>query len=135
VTPAERLTIYAAENAAIIYVLIALLVVMIGVSAFFGTWWAVMRFIRLPAYKRRQDLLEKEVIDRGKEVRRLTDLCGDVEFLKSEMRRYDGIRDRTERRMREQNDEMQSLRDQLEFYKIISEHIELPDEPNPETPR
>jgi septal ring factor EnvC (AmiA/AmiB activator) len=124
-TPAETLVYYAAENKAIIYVLVILLIVAIAVAAFFGLLYAIQK-VQIRSWKKHQTSLETEVQKRGQEIRRLKDQCGDVDFIKAEMRRYDAIRDKTEKRMKEQNALVQSLEDQLTFYKIMVEHIDLP---------
>lgn len=124
-TPAEKLVHYSAENAAIIYVLIALLIVAIAVGAFFGILYAIQR-IQIRAWKKHQTSLEAEVRSRGQEIRRLKEQCGDVEHIKSEMRRYDAIRTKTEKALKQRNSDVQALEDMVSFYKMMVEHIDLP---------
>lgn len=102
-TPAEKLAHYAAENAAIIYVL-ALLVIILGASLVYVLILYILEIIKTKSFRKREAQLARELGQRAQELVRLRDLVGDIEALKKDLQRNILLRDKAFKRLTDQND-------------------------------
>lgn len=92
------------------------------VLAILLVWVAVLNAIerkRNTGWRRRDAAVSVELAARAAEIIRLRDQLGDVEALKAQNRRLDGILDRTNARVLEQNAE-------LEYFRQIVGIVRLP---------
>ena len=135
-TPNE-IAIYAVETKAIIQILWGLLLIMAITLVAVSIMYVLLR-LKMRTNRRREAHLARSVAAKSEEIARLeariaqyTEMEGGVEELKSEVRRADAIRTKTEKRLHQQNTELDALRTvaaermtELEKLRKIVEHVD-----------
>lgn len=136
VSPNE-IAIYAVETKAIIQILWGLLLIMAITLVAVSIMYVLLR-LQVRSSRRREAQLARNVAAKAEEITRLeariveyAEMEGGVEELKSEVRRADAIRGKTEERLRQQNAELDTLRSvaqermqELEKLRKIVEHVD-----------
>ena len=135
-TPNE-IAIYAVETKAIIQILWGLLLIMAITLVAVSIMYVLLR-LEMRSNRRREAQLARSVADKAEEITRLeariaeyVEMEEGVEELKSEVRRADAIRTKTEKRLQQQNTELDALRTvaaermaELEKLRKIVEHVD-----------
>jgi septal ring factor EnvC (AmiA/AmiB activator) len=133
----NEIAIYAVETKAIIQILWGLLLIMAITLVAVSIMYVLLR-IKVGANRRREAQLARSVAAKSEEIARLEvriaeylELEQGVEDLKSEVRRADAIRTKTEKRLKEQNAELHELKSvaaermaELEVLRKLVEHID-----------
>jgi septal ring factor EnvC (AmiA/AmiB activator) len=133
----NEIAIYAVETKAIIQILWGLLLIMAITLVAVSIMYVLLR-IKVGANRRREAQLARSVAAKSEEIARLevrlaeyVELEEGVEELKSEVRRADAIRTKTEKRLKEQNAELHELKSvaaermaELEVLRKLVEHID-----------
>ena len=133
----SEIAIYAVETKAIIQILWGLLLIMAITLVAVSIMYVLLR-IKVGANRRREAQLARSVAAKSEEIARLevrlaeyVELEEGVEELKSEVRRADAIRTKTEKRLKEQNAELHALKSvaaermaELEVLRKLVEHID-----------
>jgi len=142
-TPNE-IAIYAVETKAIIQILWGLLLIMAITLVAVSIMYVLLR-LKMRSNRRREAHLARSIAAKSEEIARLearmteceariaeyVEMEEGVEELKSEVRRADAIRTKTEKRLHEQNGELDALRTvaaermaELEMMRKIVEHVD-----------
>jgi septal ring factor EnvC (AmiA/AmiB activator) len=135
-TPNE-IAIYAVETKAIIQILWGLLLIMAITLVAVSIMYVLLR-LKMRSNRRRESQLARSIAAKSEEIARLEariaeylDMEEGVEELKSEVRRADAIRTKTEKRLHQQNTELDALRTvaaermaELEKLRKIVEHVD-----------
>ena len=133
----NEIAIYAVETKAVIQILWGLLLIMAITLVAVSIMYVLLR-LQTRSSKRRESQLARNVAAKSEEITRLeariaeyVEMEEGVEELKSEVRRADAIRTKTEERLREQNAELGELRGvaqermkELEYLRKIVEHVD-----------
>ena len=142
-TPNE-IAIYAVETKAIIQILWGLLLIMAITLVAVSIMYVLLR-LKMRSNRRREAQLARSIAAKSEEIARLearvaendariaeyVEMEEGVEELKSEVRRADAIRTKTEKRLQQQNTELDELRTvaaermaELEMLRKIVEHVD-----------
>jgi uncharacterized coiled-coil DUF342 family protein len=142
-TPNE-IAIYAVETKAIIQILWGLLLIMAITLVAVSIMYVLLR-LKMRSNRRREAQLARSIAAKSEEIARLemrvaendtriaeyVEMEEGVEELKSEVRRADAIRTKTEKRLHQQNAELDALRTvaaermaELEMMRKIVEHVD-----------
>ena len=142
-TPNE-IAIYAVETKAIIQILWGLLLIMAITLVAVSIMYVLLR-LKMRSNRRREAQLARSIAAKSEEIARLearvaesdariaeyVEMEEGVEELKSEVRRADAIRTKTEKRLHQQNSELDALRTvaadrmaELEMMRKIVEHVD-----------
>jgi septal ring factor EnvC (AmiA/AmiB activator) len=135
-TPNE-IAIFAVENRAIIQILWGLLLIMSITLVAVSIMYVLLR-LQMRSNRRREAQLARNVAAKSEEIARLeakiaeyVELEEGVEELKSEVRRADAIRTKSEKRLQQQNTELDALKAvaaermaELEKLRKIVEHVD-----------
>ena len=135
-TPNE-IAIYAVETKAIIQILWGLLLIMAITLVAVSIMYVLLR-LKMRSNRRRETQLARSIAAKSEEIARLEariveyiDMEEGVEELKSEVRRADAIRTKSEKRLQQQNSELDALRTvaaermaELEKLRKIVEHVD-----------
>jgi len=135
-TPNE-IAIYAVETKAVIQILWGLLLIMAITLVAVSIMYVLLR-LKMRAYRRREAQLARSVAAKSEEIARLeariaeyVEMEEGVEELKSEVRRADAIRTKTEKRLLQQNTELDELKSvaaermaELEMLRKVVEHVD-----------
>ena len=133
----NEIAIYAVETKAIIQILWGLLLIMAITLVAVSIMYVLLR-LQMRSNKRREAQLARSVAAKAEEITRLeariagyVEMEEGVEELKSEVRRADAIRTKTEKRLQQQNVELEQLRTvaaermaELEMLRKIVEHVD-----------
>jgi septal ring factor EnvC (AmiA/AmiB activator) len=133
----NEIAIYAVENRAIIQILWGLLLIMSITLVAVSIMYVLLR-LQMRSNRRREAQLARNVAAKSEEIARLeakiaelVELEEGVEELKAEVRRADAIRTKSERRLQQQNTELDALRtvaaermSELERLRKIVEHVD-----------
>jgi uncharacterized membrane protein len=133
----NEIAIYAAETKAIIQILWGLLLIMSITLVAVSIMYVLLR-LQMRSGRRREAQLARNVAAKSEEITRLEvriaeyiEMEEGVEELKSEVRRADAIRGKTEKRLQQQNAELDELRTvaqermaELERLRKLIEHID-----------
>ena len=133
----NEIAIYAVETKAVIQILWGLLLIMAITLVALSIMYVLLR-LKMRGNRRREALLARSVAAKSEEIARLearlaalVELEEGVEELKSEVRRADAIRTKTEKRLQQQNAELDQLKavaaermSELERLRKIVEHVE-----------
>jgi septal ring factor EnvC (AmiA/AmiB activator) len=133
----NEIAIYAVETKAIIQILWGLLLIMAITLVALSIMYVLLR-LKLRSNRRREGQLARNVAAKSEEVARLearvaeyVELEEGVEELKAEVRRADAIRTKSEKRLQQQNMELDALRTvaaermaELERLRKIVEHVD-----------
>ncbi len=133
----NEIAIYAVETKAIIQILWGLLLIMAITLVAVSIMYVLLR-LKMRSNRRRETQLARNVVAKSEEIARLeakiaeyTEMEEGVEELKSEVRRADAIRTKTEKRLQEQNAELDKLKSvaaermtELERLRKIVEHVD-----------
>jgi septal ring factor EnvC (AmiA/AmiB activator) len=136
VSPNE-IAIYAVETKAIVQILWGLLLIMAITLVAVSIMYVLLR-IQVRSSRRREAQLARNIAAKSEEITRLearvaeyVDMEEGIEELKSEVRRADAIRGKTEERLRQQNSELEQLRTvaqermrELERLRKLVEHVD-----------
>ena len=136
-SPNEIAITYAVETKAIIQILWGLLLIMAITLVAVSIMYVLLR-LEMRSNRRREAQLARSVAAKSEEIARLeariaqyTEMEEGVEELKSEVRRADAIRTKTEKRLHQQNTELDALRTvaaermtELEKLRKIVEHVD-----------
>jgi septal ring factor EnvC (AmiA/AmiB activator) len=136
VSPNE-IGIYAVETKAIIQILWGLLLIMAITLVAVSIMYVLLR-IQVRSSRRREAQLARNIAAKSEEITRLearvaeyVDMEEGIEELKTEVRRADAIRGKTEERLRQQNSELEQLRTvaqermrELERLRKLVEHVD-----------
>ena len=111
----NEIAIYAAETKAIVQILWGLLLIVAVTLVAVSVLYVLLR-LKVRSIRQREAQLAHSVVAKSEEIARLesrvaelTEIEEGVEELKSEMRRVDAIRGKTEKRLQEQNAELDGL--------------------------
>jgi septal ring factor EnvC (AmiA/AmiB activator) len=135
-TPNE-FAIYAVEPKAIIQILWGLLLIMTITLVAVSIMYVLLR-LKMRSNRRREAQLARSIAAKSEEIARLeariseyVEMEEGVEELKSEVRRADAIRTKTEKRLHQQNAELDALRTvaaermaELEMMRKFVEHVD-----------
>ena len=135
-TPNE-IAIYAVETKAIIQILWGLLLIMAITLVAVSIMYVLLR-LKMRSNRRREAQLARSIAAKSEEIARLeariaeyVEMEEGVEELKSEVRRADAIRTKTEKRLQQQNGELDALKTvaaermaELEKLRKIVEHVD-----------
>ena len=135
-TPNE-IAIYAVETKAIIQILWGLLLIMAITLVAVSIMYVLLR-LKMRTNRRREAHLARSVAAKSEEIARLeariaqyTEMEEGVEELKSEVRRADAIRTKTEKRLQQQNTELDELKTvaaermaELEMLRKVVQHVD-----------
>jgi septal ring factor EnvC (AmiA/AmiB activator) len=135
-TPNE-IAIYAVETKAIIQILWGLLLIMAITLVAVSIMYVLLR-LKMRSNRRREAQLARSIAAKSEEIARLeariseyVEMEEGVEELKSEVRRADAIRTKTEKRLQQQNSELDALKTvaaermaELEKLRKIVEHVD-----------
>ncbi len=135
-TPNE-IAIYAVETKAIIQILWGLLLIMVITLVAVSIMYVLLR-LKMRSNRRRESQLARNVATRAEEIARLeariaeyVEMEEGVEELKGEVRRADAIRTKSEKRLQQQNNELDELRTvaaermaELEKLRKLVEHVD-----------
>ena len=133
----NEIAIYAAETKAIVQILWGLLLIVAITLVAVSVLYVLLR-LKVRSNRQREAQLARSVVAKSEEIARLearvaelTEIEEGVEELKSEVRRVDAIRGKTEKRLQEQNAELDRLRSvaaqrmaELERLRKIVEHVD-----------
>jgi len=133
----NEIAIYAAETKAIVQVLWGLLLIVAITLVVVSVLYVLLR-LKVRSNRQREAQLARGLAAKEEEIARLeariaelTEIEEGVEELKSEVRRADAIRGKTEKRLQEQNAELDGLRTvaaqrmaELERLRKIVEHVD-----------
>ena len=133
----NEIAIYAVETKAIIQILWGLLLIMAITLVALSIMYVLLR-LKMRSNRRREAQLARNVAAKSEEIARLeariaeyVELEEGVEELKSEVRRADAIRTKSEKRLQQQNAELDTLRTvagermtELEKLRKIVEHVD-----------
>jgi uncharacterized membrane protein len=133
----NEIAIYAVETKAIIQILWGLLLIMSITLVAVSIMYVLLR-LKMRSNRRREAQLARHVALKAEEIGRLEariaeyiELEEGVEELKSEVRRADAIRTKTEKRLQQQNEELDGLRrvaaermTELERLRKMVEHVD-----------
>jgi len=133
----NEIAIYAVETKAIIQILWGLLLIMAITLVALSIMYVLLR-LKLRFNRRREAQLARNVAAKSEEIARLearlaeyTEMEQGVEELKTEVRRADAIRTKSEKRLQQQNIELDDLRTvaaermaELERLRKIVEHVD-----------
>jgi TolA-binding protein len=133
----NEIAIYAVETKAIIQILWGLLLIMAITLVAVSIMYVLLR-LQMRSSKRREAQLARNIAAKSEEIARLeariaeyVEMEEGVEELKSEVRRADAIRTKTEKRLQQQNTELDSLKTvaaermaELEKLRKIVEHVD-----------
>jgi septal ring factor EnvC (AmiA/AmiB activator) len=136
VSPNE-IAIYAVETKAIVQILWGLLLIMAITLVAVSIMYVLLR-IQVRSSRRREAQLARNIAAKSEEITRLearvaeyVDMEEGIEELKTEVRRADAIRGKTEERLRQQNSELEQLRTvaqermrELERLRKLVEHVD-----------
>ena len=133
----NEIAIYAVETKAVIQILWGLLLIMAITLVALSIMYVLLR-LKMRGNRRREAQMARSVAAKSEEIARLearlaalVELEEGVEELKSEVRRADAIRTKTEKRLQQQNAELDQLKavaaermSELERLRKIVEHVE-----------
>ena len=133
----NEIAIYAVETKAIIQILWGLLLIMAITLVAVSIMYVLLR-LKMRSNRRREQQLARNIAAKAEEIARLeARIAGYIEMeegvgeLKSEVRRADAIRTKTEKRLQQQNDELAELRTvaaermtELEMLRKLVEHVD-----------
>jgi hypothetical protein len=133
----NEIAIYAVETKAIIQILWGLLLIMAITVVALSIMYVLLR-LKLRSNRRREAQLARSIAAKSEEIGRLeariaeyVELEEGVEELKTEVRRADAIRTKSEKRLQQQNTELAELRTvaeermaELEKLRKIVEHVD-----------
>ncbi|MEO5845458.1 MAG: hypothetical protein ABIQ33_11530 [Caldimonas sp.] len=133
----NEIAIYAVETKAIIQILWGLLLIMAITLVAVSIMYVLLR-LQMRSNKRRESQLARNIAAKAEEIARLeariaeyTEMEEGVEELKMEVRRADAIRTKTEKRLQQQNSELDELRTraaermaEIEMLRKIVEHVD-----------
>ncbi len=133
----NEIAIYAIETKAIIQILWGLLLIMAITLVAVSIMYVLLR-LQMRSNRRREAQLARSIAAKAEEIGRLEARIGEyvemeegVEELKSEVRRADAIRTKTEKRLQQQNAELDELKKvaadrmaELEMLRKIVEHVD-----------
>jgi septal ring factor EnvC (AmiA/AmiB activator) len=133
----NEIAIYAAETKAIVQILWGLLLIVSITLVAVSVLYVLLR-LKVRSERQREAQLARGIAAKSDEIERLearvtelTEIEEGVEELKSEVRRADAIRGKTEKRLQEQNAELDGLRKvaaqrmtELERLRKIVEHVD-----------
>jgi hypothetical protein len=133
----NEIAIYAVETKAIIQILWGLLLIMAITLVAVSIMYVLLR-LQMRSGRRREAQLARNIAAKSEEITRLeariagyVEMEEGVEELKSEVRRADAIRGKSEERLRQQNSELDELRTvaqermkELERLRKIVEHVD-----------
>jgi septal ring factor EnvC (AmiA/AmiB activator) len=133
----NEIAIYAVETKAVIQILWGLLLIMAITLVALSIMYVLLR-LKMRGNRRREGQLARSVAAKSEEIARLearvaalVELEEGVEELKSEVRRADAIRTKSEKRLQQQNAELDQLKavaaermSELERLRKIVEHVD-----------
>ncbi len=133
----NEIAIYAVETKAIIQILWGLLLIMSITLVAVSIMYVLLR-LKMRSNRRRETQLARNIAAKAEEIARLEARIAElveveegVEELKSEVRRADAIRTKTEKRLHQQNTELDELKTvaaermaELEKLRKIVEHVD-----------
>ena len=133
----NEIAIYAVETKAVIQILWGLLLIMAITLVALSIMYVLLR-LKMRGNRRREAQLARSVAAKSEEIARLearlaacAELEEGVEELKSEVRRADAIRTKSEKRLQQQNAELDQLKavaaermSELERLRKIVEHVD-----------
>jgi TolA-binding protein len=133
----NEIAIYAVETKTIIQILWGLLLIMAITLVAVSIMYVLLR-LKMRSYRRREGQLARIVAAKSEEITRLevriaeyVEMEEGVEELKSEVRRADAIRTKSEKRLQQQNTELDELKkvaaermSELEMMRKIVEHVD-----------
>lgn len=133
----NEIAIYAVETKAIIQILWGLLLIMAITLVAVSIMYVLLR-LKMRSNRRRESQLARNVAAKAEEIARLeariaeyVEMAEGVEELKAEVRRADAIRTKSEKRLQQQNTELEELRTvaaermtELEMLRKIVEHVD-----------
>jgi hypothetical protein len=133
----NEIAIYAVETKAIIQILWGLLLIMSITLVAVSIMYVLLR-LKMRSNRRREGQLARNIAAKSEEIARLeakiagyVELEEGVEELKSEVRRADAIRTKSEKRLQQQNTELDALKTvaaermaELEKLRKIVEHVD-----------
>ncbi len=133
----NEIAIYAVETKAIIQILWGLLLIMAITLVAVSIMYVLLR-LKMRSNRRRESQLARNVAAKAEEIARLeariaeyVEMAEGVEELKAEVRRADAIRTKSEKRLQQQNTELEALRTvaaermtELEMLRKIVEHVD-----------
>ncbi len=133
----NEIAIYAVETKAIVQILWGLLLIMAITLVAVSIMYVLLR-IQVRSSRRREAQLARNIAAKSEEITRLearvaeyVDMEEGIEELKTEVRRADAIRGKTEERLRQQNSELEQLRTvaqermrELERLRKLVEHVD-----------
>jgi uncharacterized membrane protein len=133
----NEIAIYAVETKAIIQILWGLLLIMAITLVAVSIMYVLLR-LKMRSNRRREQQLARNIAAKAEEITRLEARIAEyiemeegVEELKAEVRRADAIRTKTEKRLHQQNTELDELRTvaaermtELEKLRKIVEHVD-----------
>jgi len=133
----NEIAIYAVETKTIIQILWGLLLIMAITLVAVSIMYVLLR-LKMRSNRRREGQLARSIAAKSEEIARLeariaeyVDLEEGVEELKAEVRRADAIRTKSEKRLQQQNTELDELRkvaaermSELEMLRKIVEHVD-----------
>ena len=133
----NEIAIYAVETKAIIQILWGLLLIMAITLVAVSIMYVLLR-LKMRSNRRREAQLARSIAAKSEEIGRLeariaeyVDMEEGVEELKAEVRRADAIRTKSEKRLQQQNSELDALRTvaaermaELEKLRKIVEHVD-----------
>ena len=136
-SPNEIAITYAVETKAIIQILWGLLLIMAITLVAVSIMYVLLR-LEMRSNRRREAQLARSVAAKSEEIARLeariaeyVEMEEGVEELKSEVRRADAIRTKSEKRLQQQNSELDALRTvaaermaELEMLRKVVEHVD-----------
>jgi TolA-binding protein len=136
-SPHEIAAIYAVETKTIIQILWGLLLIMAITLVAVSIMYVLLR-LKMRSNRRREGQLARIVAAKSEEITRLevriaeyVEMEEGVEELKSEVRRADAIRTKSEKRLQQQNTELDELKkvaaermSELEMMRKIVEHVD-----------
>ena len=133
----NEIAIYAAETKAIVQILWGLLLIVAITLVAVSILYVLLR-LKVRSNREREAQMTRHLATKADEIARLeariaelTEIEEGVEELKSEVRRADAIRGKTEKRLKQQNEELDGLRTvaaqrmaELERLRKIVEHVD-----------
>jgi septal ring factor EnvC (AmiA/AmiB activator) len=132
-----EIAIYAVETKAIVQILWGLLLIMAITLVALSIMYVLLR-LKLRSNRKREAQLARNVAAKSEEIARLeariaeyAEMAEGIEELKTEVRRADAIRTKSEKRLQQQNTELDELRTvaaermaELERLRKIVEHVD-----------
>ncbi len=133
----NEIAIYAVETKAIIQILWGLLLIMAITLVAVSIMYVLLR-LKMRSNRRRESQLARNIAAKAEEIARLeariaeyVEMAEGVEELKAEVRRADAIRTKSEKRLQQQNNELDELRTvaaermaELEKLRKMVEHVD-----------